>query len=171
MKLLPLDRIELIELVGGWLGQKENYQWLDFGGGRPPTPALVKIMAQRDTNVLRVFTADDDATPIGVVGLSHIDRHHKTAMLWGVLGDRSHGRRGWTTRALSKMLTVGFHELGLEAIHSWSVATNVSGIEVTKRLNFRFVGRHRQCHTIDGQRFDRVLFDLLAEEHKEICDA
>lgn len=168
MKLLPLDRTDLIERVAGWLSQKENYQWLDFGGGRQPTPALVKIMVQRDTNLLRVFTADDDTTPIGVVGLNNVDRHNKTAMLWGVLGDKSCARGGYTTRALSKMLTLGFQDLALEAIHSWSVEHNAAGIEVTKRLNFRFVGRQRQCHCIDGQSFDRVLFDLLASEHKEI---
>lgn len=168
MQLKPLDSSELIELVAGWLAQKENYQWLDFGGGRQPTPALVKIMVQRDTNVLRVFTADDDTTPIGVVGLNNVDRYNKTAMLWAVLGDKSCVRRGYTTRALSKMLTLGFQDLGLEAVQSWSVAHNSAGIEVTKRLNLRFVGRQRQCHSIDGRAFDRLLFDILPDEHKEI---
>jgi hypothetical protein len=34
MNLLPLDSPEHIRLVAGWLTQKENYQWLDFGDGR-----------------------------------------------------------------------------------------------------------------------------------------
>ena len=50
MKLLLLDRPELFELVAGWLARKENHQWLDFGNGRQiVTPALLKIMAQRET--------------------------------------------------------------------------------------------------------------------------
>jgi RimJ/RimL family protein N-acetyltransferase len=168
VKLLPLDRPELVELVAGWLGEHNNYQWLDFGGGRPPTPALVKVMSQRDTNVLRVFTADDDATPIGVVGLSDVDRYHKTATIWAVVGDKAQARRGHSTRALSKMLTLGFCELGLGAIQSWSVEHNVAGIEVTKRLKFRYIGRQRQCHYIDGRAYDRLSFDLLASEHEEL---
>jgi RimJ/RimL family protein N-acetyltransferase len=168
MKLLPLDSPELIALAGAWLAQKENYQWLDFGGGNQPTPALLKIMAQRDTNVLRAFTAYDDGTPIGVVGLSNVDRNNKTAMVWAVLGDKGCARRGYVVRAVSKLLTLGFQELGLRAIHSWSVDHNTSGLEVTKRLNFRFVGRQRQCHYIDGEPYDRLLFDILASEHKEI---
>ena len=168
MKLLPLDSPELIALAGGWLVRKENYQWLDFAGGKQPTPALLKIMAQRDTNVLRAFTADDDVKPIGVVGLSNVDRNNKTAMLWAVLGDKASARRGYAVRALSKLLTFGFRELGLHAIHSWSVDHNTSGLEVTKRLNFRFVGRQRQCHHVDGEPYDRLLFDILASEHKEI---
>jgi len=31
MKLLPLATSEILDLVAGWLAQKENYQWLDFG--------------------------------------------------------------------------------------------------------------------------------------------
>jgi hypothetical protein len=84
MKLLPLDTPELIELVAAWLARKENYQWLDFGNGRQIlTPALLKIMAQRDTHFLRAYTGDSDAIPIGLVGLNGVDRTFRTATFWG----------------------------------------------------------------------------------------
>lgn len=166
MKLRPIDSPELIELVAGWLSQKENGQWLDFGG-RPITPELVKVMAQREANVLRVFTADDDETPIGVVGFHNVDRQFKTATIWVVLGDKSYARRGYTTRAVSRMLTLGFHELGLAAVNSWGVEGNPS-IQIARRLNFRLIGRLRQSHYIDGRPYDRVWLDILASEHKEL---
>lgn len=168
MRLFPLDSPQLVTLVAGWLARPENFQWLDFGGGRqPPTPALVKIMAQRETNVLRVFTAEDDVTPIGVVGLHNVDRSFKTATVWAVLGDKSHARRGYATQAVSKMLTLGFHELGLAAINSWAVEHNPS-VAIGAPTNFRLIGRQRQCHYIDGQSYDRLLFDILASEHQEL---
>jgi RimJ/RimL family protein N-acetyltransferase len=37
-----------------------------------------------------------------------------------------------------------------------------------QRLGFRYVGRLRQCHMIDGRLHDRLLFDLLAAEHEEL---
>src|SRR2546429_4618331 len=40
MKLLPLNRPELFELVAGWLASKENYQWLDFGRSEEHTSEL-----------------------------------------------------------------------------------------------------------------------------------
>jgi hypothetical protein len=87
MKLLPLDTPELLELAASWLARKENYQWLDFGNGRQPvTPALLKIMAQRETHFLRVYTSDRDDIPIGIVGLNSVDRSLKTAMFWGRAG-------------------------------------------------------------------------------------
>jgi RimJ/RimL family protein N-acetyltransferase len=167
MKLLPLEKPELIELVARWLGDEENWKWLDFGGNRqPPTPALVKIMAQRETNALRVFTADDEITPIGVFGLNNINRAFKTASAWVVLGEKSYTRQGYATRASRAVLTLGFRELGLEAITSWAVEGNPS-LEIHHRLKFHFVGRQRRCHWINGRAHDRLLFDILASEHQE----
>jgi hypothetical protein len=74
VKLLPLDTPDLIELVASWLARKENYQWLDFGGGRQVvTPALLKVMTQRESHFMRVYTDEDDA-PIGIAGLNSVDR-------------------------------------------------------------------------------------------------
>lgn len=170
MQLKPVDTPDLLRLVIGWLAQKENYQWLDFGDGRQLVSAeWLKIAMQRRSYVLRVFTSDGDDTPIGVVGLSNLNPHFKTANIWVVLGDRSHAGRGYASRATSRMLTLGFTELGLGSIHTWIVEHNPS-IHVARRVNFRPIGRQRQCHFIDGRAYDRLWFDLLASEHEEIED-
>ncbi len=170
MKLLPLDRPELFELVAGWLARKENHQWLDFGNGRQIiTPALLKIMAQRETHFLRAFTSDRDDIPIGIVGLNSVARTFKTAMFWGVTGEKSFRNRGYSTFASSKFLTLAFRDLGLHAINTWAVDHNPS-LRTIERLGFRFIGRQRQCHYIDGRPYDRLMFDLLASEHRELED-
>ncbi len=171
MKLLPLDSPEIFELVAGWMACKENYQWLDFGNGRQPfTPTLLKIMARLQTHFMRVYTSDRDDTPIGIVGLTHVDPAFKTAMFWGVSGEKSFRNRGYSTIASSKLMTLAFRDLGLHTITTWAVEHNPS-IRVIERLGFRFVGRQRQCHYIDGRPYDRVLFDLLASEHRELDEA
>jgi RimJ/RimL family protein N-acetyltransferase len=168
MKLLPLDTPEILELVAGWLGRKENYQWLDFGNGKQlVTAALLKVMAQRETHFMRVYTGGDDDTPIGIVGLNSVDRSSGTATLWAVAGDKSFSNRGYVSLATSKFLTVAFQDLGLQAINTWIVDCNPS-LRSLRRLNFRSVGRLRQCHLIDGRLHDRLLFDLLAPEHREL---
>jgi RimJ/RimL family protein N-acetyltransferase len=167
MQLRPLDSAELIRLVAGWLAQKENYQWLDFGDGRQlVSPEWLKIAMQRGTYVLRVFTSDLDGAPIGVVGLTNVNLHFKTAMFWVVLGDRAYAGQGYASRATAAMLTLGFRELGLSAIHTWIVDGNPS-IAVARRVKFRPMGRQRACHYIDGRAYDRLWFDLLASEHEE----
>jgi RimJ/RimL family protein N-acetyltransferase len=168
MKLLPLATSEILDLVAGWLAQKENYQWLDFGNGRQiVTPALLKIMAQRETHVLRAYTSDRDDMPIGVVGLNGVERTFRTATYWVVAGDKSIRNRGYATFALSKLLSLGFRDLGLHSINTWVVDNNPS-LRIVERLNCRFIGRQRQCHTIDGRLYDRLLFDILASEHREL---
>jgi RimJ/RimL family protein N-acetyltransferase len=165
MKLLPLDSPELIELVAGWLSKPENFKWLDFGNGvQTLTPITIKIMTQREIQVLRAYTADNGHDPVGVVGLTNLDRNFKTASLWAVLGNKRYG--GCTADACRMMLTLAFTELGLASVNAWTLETNRAAQRVLERLHFTYVGRLRQCHSVDGQRFDRLLYDLLATEHE-----
>ncbi len=167
MKLLPLDKPELIELAGSWLSAPENAKWLDFGNGvQCVSPVMLKVMTQREIHCLRLYTGDDGETLAGVVGLSNIDRNFKTASVWCVLGNRQQG--GCSARAVSKMLTIAFTELGLHAVSCWTLEINQGGRGVIDRLPFRFIGRLRQCHSIDGKSYDRLVYDMLSSEHQEI---
>lgn len=170
MQLKPIDSPELLHLVASWLAQKENYQWLDFGDGRQIlTPEWLKIMTQRDTHFIRVYTSDDDV-PIGVAGLDAVNRSFKTGRFWFVAGEKAFRGHGYATRAASKLLTLAFRDLGLQAVNSWAVDTNPPNpsVGIALRLNFRIIGRQRQCHYIDDRAYGRLWLDLLASEHKEI---
>ena len=168
MQLKPIDS-RALDLVVTWMARKENYQWLDFGGGlQILSPVTLKIMTQRDSHLLRIFTPDTDDAPIGLVALSNIARNFQTALLWYVLGDKGYGGQGYTTRAVSEMLTVGFEELALQSVNAWTLESNGPSIKVLTRNHFRLVGRQRRCHWIDGHPFDRLLFDLLHADHKPV---
>jgi RimJ/RimL family protein N-acetyltransferase len=170
VQLRPLDNAALLETATSWLSDPGNGRWLDVGNGhRTLTPAWLRMLCQRDTHVLRVFTGGPDERPVGLVALSSVDRHFMTATIWAVLGDKDHARRGLTTLATSRMLSLGFRELGLQAINTWVVDGNPS-LHITRKLNFRLIGRQRSCHWMDGRPYDRLLFDLLASEHRELPD-
>lgn len=169
MRLRPLQTAADFELAASWLQCKENNQWLDFGMGRQGvTPALLRIMAQRDTHFIRLYTVVGDANPVGIVALNDVDHNMRTGTLWVVAGEKSFRHRGWAQVATSRLLTLAFQELGLHSVNTWIVEHNPSQRRVA-RLGFRFIGRQRQCHFIDGQPYDRLLFDLLASEHREIA--
>jgi len=168
MKLLPLYDPKHMGLVAEWLARKENAQWLEFGNGHQAvTPALISVMARRDTHFLRVYTSDSDDTPIGIVALSNVDPVFRTATFWGASGDKSFRNRGYGSLASSKLMTIAFHELGLRMVNTWAVDGNPS-VRVMTRIGFRYAGRLRQCHYVDGRPYDRLLFDLLASEHREL---
>lgn len=167
MKLKEIQR-EDIPLVAGWLSDPANYRWLDFGRGVQAVDAVaLRIMLQRDIHLLRLFTGDDDR-PIGLVGLSDINRSFGTATAWTVLGDKAAARQGITTRAVGGILTLGFRDLGLASVDGWTLETNRGGKGVMERLNFKFIGRQRKCHRVDGCLYDRLWYDILAEEHLEL---
>lgn len=169
MKLLPLDRPEHLALAAAWLAQKQNYQWLDFGnGGQAVSPMVLKVMAQRDTHFIRLYTSPHDDAPIGITALNNVDRRFGSGVFWGAAGDKSFRSRGWGTLAGSKFLTLAFRELGLRVIQTWVAEGNPSQ-RLVERLGFRLVGRQRACHCIDGQPRDRLLYDLLASEHREVA--
>ena len=168
MTLRPLSSFADFELAAAWLQRKENYQWLDFGSSRQGiTPTLLRIMVQREANFLRLYTSDADDTPIGIVALSNIDRNMRTGTFWIVAGDQSFRSRGRGRIAASRFLALAFRDLGLHTVNTWIVEHNVSR-RGAEQLGFRFIGRQRQCHFIDGQPYDRLLFDLLASELREI---
>lgn len=169
MRLLPLDD-GAIERVSNWLARKENYQWLDFGRGRQTLDRLtLKVMSQRDGHYLRVFTDDSGSASIGVVGLSDISGRFSTAVLWYVLGDRTFLGKGCTARAVSRMLDIGFDELGLQSISAWTVAMNLASARILEKNGFKRIGVRRQCHDIDGRFHDRLLFDLVRDDPRGLA--
>jgi len=168
MMLRPFGPAEDFELAAAWLQRKENYQWLDFGScPQGVTPTLLRIMVQRQTNFIQMYTSDAGDTPMGIVALYNIDRNMRSGTFWAVAGDKSFRGRGYAHTAASRLLTLAFRDLGLHVVNTWIVDRNPS-VRSLERLNFRFIGRQRQCHIIDGRPYDRLLFDLLATEHREL---
>jgi RimJ/RimL family protein N-acetyltransferase len=167
MHLKPINDRE-IETVAQWLRDPESTKWLSFGPGVDVlSPPALKLMLRRDQHLLRLFSPSAEGPPAGVVALCDVDRRFRTAMLWYVLGDKALSGRGHTSRAVSRLLAIGFSELGLGAVSAWVVDGNVASLRILEANGFKFVGRQRRCHVIDGAPRDRLLFDIIASEHKE----
>lgn len=165
-RLRPADTPDALRCVADWLNHPANAKWLDFGDGRQRvTPEWLKLSAQRRALAVCVYETEN-GEPVAAAGLDHINHHFRSATLWVVLGDKRLARQGYATRATDDMLTFGFDVLGLHSINTWIVEHNPS-VAVARNVGFRPAGRQRQAHFIDGHPYDRLWFDLLAEEHKE----
>jgi len=99
------------------------------------------------------------------VGLSNVDTDFCTAEVWFVLGNKAYAKRDLTVRATTLLIGHGFRSLGLRSVFAWTLETNLGGRRTLERMGFSYIGRRRRCHRIDGRLYDRLLFDLLAEEH------
>ena len=162
MQVRKLEKADS-ELVCRWLTAPENSQWFDFGGAAPQ-PQDVRVLLARSSTVARIFTADDSSEPIGVVALIGIHSTFKTAMLLAALGDKRHGRQGYTVQALYEIMREGFDMLGLNSIYAWIAATNKYSLGMAGKLGFTKMGTQRACHVVDGKTVDRVWFDILPDE-------
>lgn len=162
-------RDEDLDLVAGWLAEKENYQWLDFGDGLQKLTALhLKVMTQRRSNLIHVFSIAPEKTPIGLVAFCQLNWDFLVGTLWYLLGEKKFRNRGFTSKAVSRFLEQGFHQHNLRSVHAWVVAHNQASVRVLEKNHFSYIGRQRQCHRIDGRWYDRLHFDLLAEEFQPL---
>jgi RimJ/RimL family protein N-acetyltransferase len=167
MELVPLDYDALIRIAARWLAEPENRRWLDLSGEDQRIGAnRLRAMVQDDSHIIRAFTSDEDHLPIGLVALSGVNQDFRSAVLWAVLGDRKHAGRGYLLRASSAMLTLGFSEFGLECVNAWSLEGNQDSLQVLQELNFRAIGRQRDGQVVDGRPFDKLLFEIMAAEHR-----
>ncbi|WP_447985075.1 GNAT family N-acetyltransferase [Nitrospira sp. Nam74] len=170
MELRSLEDSD-IAVVVGWLSDPQNYQWLDFGNGiQSLSPALLKVMSSNAKHCLKLYSLSDGEHPLGLVALTNIDKHFNTALLWYVLGNKMFANQGHTTAAVSKLLATGFNELGLRAINAWAVEANHPSVRVLEKNGFRYIGKQRACHVVEGKVMDRLLFDLVAEEYRQYSD-
>lgn len=164
-RLLPLSTPELIEQVAGWLCDSRNYRWLDFGNGVQKLDSLtLKIMLRKDNHLIRVFT-NDAGLPIGVIGLSNIDKKFRTASVWIVLGDKRYSKKGYAVQAGLEMARVAFRDMQLGALNVWAVECNHASLQMIQLLKFNYIGRQRKCHYIDNRPYDRLWFDILVSEY------
>ena len=152
-----------LETIAGWLALPRVARWLDFGTERPMTALALKYAVSQGSQRLYTYAptdAEGDA-PIGVVGLGSIHPRYRTALLWYALGEQHFAGRGLTGRAAAEVVRIGFQKLDLRAIHAWAVDGNEPSVRILERIGFRRIGRQRQCHHIEGQRRDRLLFDIV----------
>lgn len=164
MQLRPLKSSD-IQLVSEWMGDKENYKWLDFGAGHQIlSAASLAVMSKRPLHCLRLFVPSGGDAAAGLVALSNVTTEFKSATLWYVLGDKSHSGRGYTSKAVGKMLRIAFSEIELQTVNAWAIEQNKASIEVLLNNGFRLIGRQRRCQMIDGELVDRLWFDILTTE-------
>lgn len=162
----PLDGRDF-EIAARWLSEDRNARWLDFGAGTPAlTPVALKLLTRRNQHCIWVYGPPGERTPVGLVGLGNIQRRFGTAEAWVVLGEKEYGPRDLTTRAVARLLEHGFDELGLRCIYAWTVEINRGGRRLLERFGFRFAGKLRESHRIGNRTYDRLWFDLLADEYE-----
>jgi len=155
-----------IKIIKPWLIDKDNAKWLDnfFNNENLKDEQIAFFLLKKNKKIFLVLY---DTIPVGVVGLNDIDPINRSAEIWCLIGNKNYRRKGIAKTALYLTVKKAFYELDLHSVNAWVVADNVmkAGLE---QLHFKTIGRQRECHMIDGTLKDRILFDILYDDFKNI---
>ncbi|MEX0608133.1 MAG: GNAT family protein [Balneolaceae bacterium] len=167
MKVQPFDQ-RWTAIVAGWLNEEENWKWLQYGSNtKKLDPLTFRVMTQNPEHDFLLFFNESQRQPIGLVSFSEIDQAAKTARIWFILGDKKYTGQGYTKRAVNECLRYAFLDLGLQSVYARTVSENKSSVEILEKNKFNYIGRRRQCHPIDGELNDQLLYDIVSVEFLE----
>ena len=97
--------------------------------------------------------------------LQDIDWKNRACSLGYGLTKLEYRNKGYATDAVKVMLRYGFRHLGLERISSSTQESNIGSQRVLEKSGFMFEGRERKACYFAGQRHDRLIYGLLAEDY------
>ncbi len=150
---------EDIPIIKPWLILKENAKWLDpfFQNDSLSDVQLALFLAKKDK---RNYMLMCDGVPVGIMGLTNIDEINRSAEVWSILGDLNYRRKGIISVGHVLVLNKAFDELDLHSLHSWVLEGNFSA-RVLDKIGYKTIGSQRECHMVDGEFKDRILYDLV----------
>lgn len=100
----------------------------------------------KDKKFFKIFV---DKKPIGLVGLSRIDKKNKNAELFIAIGEDNYRGKGFGKAALLWIVDFAFKRLKLHKINLGVVKENVPAVNLYKKIGFQ----------VEGVKKDEMFFD------------
>ena len=118
-----------------------------------------------EVNLAIVALSEDKL--IGSIGLFDISHVKRAATLGIFIGDNEYRGKGFGTEAIKLILDYGFNYLNLNNIKLDLMEFNESAFACYKKCGFKEYGRRRKCNFLNGNYYDTIEMDILADEFKE----
>lgn len=119
--------------------------------------------ADNDKTVFAIIDIEKDEM-IGTVGLHEIDNINRTATLGIFIGNQNYWSKGYGTEAIQLILDFGFNYLNLNNVELSLMEFNKRALKCYEKCGFKEIGRRRKCRFINGNYYDSISMDILAEE-------
>lgn len=111
---------------------------------------------------------DQDATPVGLTGLSNINLHSRSAEYWIYIGDGSNRRKGLASDATFLLLRFAFNSLALHRVYLQVMWNNAPAMNLYRKLGFFEEGIARDHFFVGGGFMDMVQFSMLENEFRAL---
>lgn len=152
--------------AAGWIADPAVHKWFDFGGGRQVISGIALLSMERSGKHAIRMVHDEAGEAFAIIALSHTDSPFRSAWIWAA---RDPARKCVPLRFwLWAMLRYGFRTLGLRSIYSQAVEINHPSIAGCRCVGMKEMGRQRLAHVIDGEFYDRLLFDMTDVDFREL---
>jgi len=106
-----------------------------------------------------------DETPVGRIGLHHLNLHNKVGAL-GYWITSNAERKGVVTRSCKTIIDYGFNQLGLHRIECKVAVTNLKSQAIPEKLHFKKEGMLRDAEWVNNKYNDLFIYSLLSYEWK-----
>ncbi len=163
VELIPLAE-EHTELILRW--RADPVVARELFSPRAPTRAehlaWLKILGEK--RVEFVIMAQPERQPIGTIGLSQIDRYHRSAEYGILLGETAFRGRGFAQAASVALLNLAFGTMALHRVGLRVFADNAPALRLYERIGFRREGVLREPMRGEHGYRDVVMMSLLESE-------
>ncbi len=169
-QLVPLKVSDIDEDYLGWLDDPEVTRFLEVRHQPQTLISVTKFVRSFYGSVEKYIwkiVPNDAQTHIGTCTLYNINRHHDTAEIGLMIGDRRYWGSGASADAISILSDFAFADLGLRRLTGGSYSKN-RGMNFTyRRLGFTLEGKMRMAVRVTGDEFSDVYrWGLLAHERR-----
>jgi len=168
--LRPIEESDLPLLVE-WRNAPEN--WVNFFNKFPLSYGEQQswhksLMASQTKKLFMICRSDK--TPIGTIGLDHIDYCNQTAEFGNFLiGTRENQGKGFAREALALLLSFCFQQLNLHRIYLFMYEHNESAWKSYESCGFKLEGTLRDARFSNGTRQNLLLMSILRPEFDRIA--
>lgn len=125
---------------------------------------ILERLSKTGTTFAIVDLESDKA--IGFLGLPSLDYVNRSSSLAITIGEKSYWNKGYGAEAIDLLLDYGFSILNLHSINLTVYSFNKGAIESYKKSGFKEVGRYREAKIICGEKFDKLVMDIISQEYK-----
>ncbi|MFQ5977830.1 MAG: GNAT family N-acetyltransferase [Candidatus Heimdallarchaeota archaeon] len=112
-----------------------------------------------------IIEAKQSGETIGAINYADLERRHSATV--GIQLKKEYFGKGYALDAQECLLKFLFCELGVRVVRLWTQSGNPRAIGFAKKSGFQVAFRQREAVLKEGQLFDNVNMDLLAEEYFE----
>jgi len=160
IELFVLEADHVGDAYVAWLNDPEVGRFLESrfaDHDLASTRAFVADMLASDNNLFLGIRSRELDRHVGNIKLGPIDRHHGTAEIGLMIGDRDAWGRGIATAAIGAVAEIARDELGLRKVTAGCYARNVASERAFMRCGFAIEGRRPAQVVCEGETDDLVV--------------